>query len=136
MFIDRILDDLETWGGGVEGYVLVRVRDTLLSALEFSLQRDPIDTAVFGLESLLERVLLFGDQLGELEVPSQEADRHQALIGAFSLYNIAISTLSESLLLDEELYEPEILLQLMQADVVLQSHRASAEAGVEFDAVL
>ena len=127
---------METVGGGLEGYVLLKVRDTLLSALEFSLQRDPIDAAVFGLETLLERVMVFGDQLGELKVPSQEADRHQALIGAFSLYNIAISTLSESLLFDEDLYEPETLLQLMQADVVLQSHRAAVEAGVEFDALL
>lgn len=136
MFICRILDDLETLGGGLEGYVLSRVQNTLLSALEYSLQRDPIDAAVLGLESLLERVLLFGDQLGELEVPSQEVDRHQTLLAAFCLYNISISTLCESLLIDEELYDPVILEQLRQADSVLKLHRAAAEAGVEFDALL
>ena len=127
--IDRILDDLEMMGGGLQGYVLAKVRDTLLTSLEYSLQRDPIDDAVLGLESLLERVLVFGDQLGELEVPDQERDRHQTLVAAFCLYNISISTLCESLLVDEELYDSTILEQLRQADSVLKLHRAAAEAG-------
>jgi hypothetical protein len=134
LFIDRILDDLETMGGAMQGYVLVRVQDTLLSALEFSLRHDPLDTAVLGLESLLERVLAFGNQLKEMEVPSQEADRHQALVGAFCLYNMALSTLSESLLVDEHLYDADVLRQLMQADAILKAHQAAAEKEVEIDA--
>ena len=118
----------------MQGYVLVRVQDTLLSALEFSLRHDPLDTAVLGLESLLERVLAFGNQLKEMEVPSQEADRHQALVGAFCLYNMALSTLSESLLVDEHLYDADVLRQLMQADAILKAHQAAAEKEVEIDA--
>ena len=136
MILEDLIADIDFFGSGAPENILSRLRDAVIDALEYDAEEQALDAAASVVEFLLVRVIRFSDSLNQLEVPPQESERHQRLLDAFQLYNSCLSTLSDALVLDQNMYDSELVEGLKVADEVVTEHRAASSRRVEISTIM